>query len=120
MEGVKAVIWMRDSLKRLRAFPGEVQDEVGFALYQAQLGKKQSSAKPMKGHKGAGVLEIVENFDGDTYRCIYTVKFSDAIYVLHAFQKKSKSGITTPMHELELIDKRLTEAKEISYGRKDL
>src|SRR5437588_169132 len=114
----KPVIWVRDSLRRLRDFPDDVRDEVGFALYQAQLGGKHRSAKPLKGHKGAGVLEIVENFDGNTYRAVYTVRFVDAIYVLHAFQKKSKSGIKTPAHEIELIDKRLVEAKEISDGRK--
>jgi phage-related protein len=66
------------------------------------------------------VLEIVQDFDGDTYRCMYTVRFSDAIYVLHAFQKKSKSGIRTPKHELELINQRMAEAKEISNGRKNI
>lgn len=114
----KPVIWVRDSRKRLRDFPRDVQDEVGFALYQAQLGSKHPSAKPLKGYQGAGVLEIIEDFDGNTYRAVYTVKFSDAVYVLHAFQKKSKSGIKTPTRELDLIDKRLAEAKEISNGRK--
>lgn len=66
------------------------------------------------------MLEIVQDFDGDTYRCMYTVRFSDAIYVLHAFQKKSKSGIRTPKHELELINQRMAEAKEISNGRKNI
>jgi phage-related protein len=113
MGAMKGVIWLRDSRKRICEFPDEVRDEVGFALYQAQLGRKHPSAKPMRGYKGAGVLEIVERFDGDTFRCVYTVKFSDAIYVLHAFQKKSKSGIKTPAHELDLIDQRLKEAIEI-------
>jgi phage-related protein len=119
MPQVRPVIWVRDSRKRLRDFPDEVQDQVGFALYHAQLGMKHGSAKPMKGHRGAGVLEVVESFDGDTYRCVYTVIFRDAIYVLHAFQKKSKSGIKTPKHELELINQRLREAKEISHGREN-
>ena len=118
MEEGKPVIWVRDSRKRLREFPGDVRDEVGFALYQAQLGRKHPSAKPLKGYKGAGVLEIVENFDGNTYRAVYTVKFADGVYVLHAFQKKSNSGIKTPTHELHLIDTRLAEAKEISDDRK--
>jgi phage-related protein len=87
-------------------------------LYQAQLGGKHPSAKPLKGYKGAGVLEIVEDFDGDTYRAVYTVKFREAIYVLHAFQKKSKSGIKTPAHELALIGQRLAEAKEINDAQK--
>jgi phage-related protein len=117
---MKALIWVRDSLRRLRAFPGDVQDEIGYALYRAQIGQKHSSAKPLKGYKGAGVLEIVEDWDGDTYRCIYTVKLRDAVYVLHAFQKKSKSGIKTPIHELQLIEQRLRKAKEISNGRKSI
>jgi phage-related protein len=96
IDGIKALIWVRDSLRRLKAFPDEVQDEVGFALYRAQLGKKHSSARPLKGYRGAGVLEVVEDWDGNTYRCVYTVNFGDAVYVLHAFQKKSKSGIKTP------------------------
>ena len=100
----KPVVWVRDSRKNIRDFPDEVQNEVGFALYQAQLGNKHSSAKPMKGYQGAGVLEIIENFDGDIYRVVYTVKLKDAVYVLHAFQKKSKSGIKTPKHEINLID----------------
>jgi phage-related protein len=120
MEGLKTVIWLRDSLKRLRAFPGDVQDDVGFALYQAQLGRKHSSAKPLRGYRSAGVLEVVEDYDGDTYRCVYTVKFSDAVYVLHAFQKKSKSGVKTPRHEIELINQRLAEATGISNGRKSI
>ena len=118
MAAGRPVIWLRDSRKRLREFPEDVQDEIGFALYEAQLGSKHPSAKPLKGFKGGGVLEVVEDFDGDTYRAVYTVKFRDAVYVLHAFQKKSKSGIKTPAHELHLIDKRLAEAKEISDGRK--
>lgn len=108
---------MRDSRRRLRDFPDDVQDVIGFALYLAQLGDKHPSAKPLKGFAGAGVLEIVEDFDGDTYRAVYTVKFQDAIYVLHTFQKKSKSGIKTPKHELDLIENRLTAAKEISNAR---
>lgn len=112
------MIWVRDSRKRLRKFPEDVQDEVGYALYQAQLGSRHRSAKPLKGYSGAGVLEIVEDFDGDTYRAVYTVQFKDAVYVLHAFQKKSKSGIKTPKAELDIVDRRLREAREISNGRK--
>src|ERR1700735_1877420 len=110
----KPVVWVRDSRKNLQSFPDEVQGEVGYALYQAQLGRKHLSAKPMKGYLGAGVLEIIEDFDGDTYRVVYTVKLKDAVYVLHAFQKKSKTGIKTPMREIHLINQRLAEAREIS------
>jgi len=114
---LKPVVWVRDSRKIVQGFSGEVQNDVGFALYRAQLGGKDSPAKPMKGYKGAGVLEIIENFDGDTYRVVYTVKLKDAVYVLHAFQKKSKSGIKTPKHEIHLINQRLAEAREISNVR---
>ena len=89
-----------------------MQNDVGFALFRAQEGKKHESAKPMKGYKGAGVLEIVENHFGNTFRAVYTVKFSDVIYVLHVFQKKSKHGIATPKNELEMIEKRLKIAEE--------
>ena len=98
---------MGNSLAELRKFPDLVQDEMGYALYQAQIGKKHPDAKPLKGFKGAGVLEIVENFDGDTFRTIYTVKLAGIVYVLHAFQKKSKKGIATPPKDVELIQKRL-------------
>ena len=85
---------------------------MGFALYQAQLGLKAVSAKPLRGFGGTGVLEIVEDYRTDTYRAVYTVKFSDFVYVLHAFQKKSKKGIATPKPEVDLIKKRLSAAEE--------
>ena len=91
--------------------PPEVTREIGFALWTAQMGGKHPSAKPLKGFKGAGVLEIVEDFAGDTYRAVYTVRFASAIYVLHIFQKKSKTGIKTPRHEIALIESRLVWAK---------
>ena len=108
----KPVVWLGNSLDELRKFPNEVQDQMGYALYQAQIGKKHPDAKPLKGFKGAGVLEIVENFDGDTFRTIYTVKLAGVLYVLHAFQKKSKKGIATPPKDVELIKKRLKLAIE--------
>jgi phage-related protein len=77
---------------------------MGDGLYLAQIGDKHDDAKPLKGFKGAGVLEIVDNFDGDTYRAVYTVKFESAVYVLHVFQKKSKSGIATPKQDIDLIE----------------
>ena len=85
---------------------------MGYALYQAQIDKKHPNVKPLKGFKGAGVLEIVDNFDGDTYRTVYTVKLARVIYVLHAFQKKSKKGIATPNKDVELIKTRLKLAIE--------
>ncbi|MEG4249729.1 type II toxin-antitoxin system RelE/ParE family toxin [Microcoleus sp. Pol10D4] len=109
---LKPVEWIGSSRDDLRDFPEDVQQIMGFALYRAQLGKKHPDAKPLKGFKGAGVLEIVENFDGDTYRAIYTVKFEGIVYVLHSFQKKSKQGIATPKQDIDLIESRLKRAKE--------
>ncbi|NJM46683.1 MAG: type II toxin-antitoxin system RelE/ParE family toxin [Alkalinema sp. RU_4_3] len=85
---------------------------VGFALYRAQLGKKHPDAKPLKGFKGASVVEVVEDFDGDTYRTVYTVQFEEILYVLHAFQKKSKRGIVTPKQDIDLIESRLKRAQD--------
>jgi phage-related protein len=107
---VKPVSWIGSSYKDFRSFPDPVQDAMGFALYQAQIGGKHISAKALKGFGGAGVLEIVTDHMGDTFRAVYTVKFATAIYVLHAFQKKSKSGIKTPTEDVELIQRRLKAA----------
>ena len=108
---ISPVNWIASSYKDFRAFPDPVQDAMGYALFQAQIGKKHPSAKPLKGFGGAGVLEIATDHVGDTFRAAYTVKFARAIYVLHAFQKKSKSGIKTPTEELELIKQRLKSAE---------
>ncbi len=109
---LKPVKWISSSLEDLRKFPEEVQQMVGFALYRAQLGKKHPDTKPLKGFNGSGVLEIVEDFDGDTYRAVYTVRFEGIVYVLHAFQKKSKRGISTPKKDINLIETRLKRAKD--------
>ena len=85
--------------------------EIGQALYEAQIGGKHPAAKPLRGQKGAGVLEIVEDHDGNTYRAVYTVKFPGAVYVLHAFQKKSKRGIETPRPDEVIIATRLKAAE---------
>ena len=92
----KPVEWIASSLDDLKDFPEEVQQAVGFALYRAQCGEKHGSVKPLKGFKGISVLEVSQDFDGDTYRAVYTVKFEEVVYVLHVFQKKSKHGIATP------------------------
>jgi len=92
--------------------PVKVKDEVGYALYEAQEGKKSPDAKPLKGFAGAGVLEVVSNHDGDTYRAVYTVRFKNAIYALHVFQKKSRRGIATPKQEIAIIKQRLKEAQK--------
>lgn len=106
------IIWLGSTRRAVQNFPLTVRQAVGFALFQAQLGGKHEDAKPLKGFGGAGVLEIIERFDGDTYRAVYTVKLAGVIYVLHAFQKKSKQGIKTPKQDLDLIKKRLQQAKE--------
>jgi phage-related protein len=106
------IVWLGSTKKAVQDFPLTVRQAVGFALFQAQLGGKHEDAKPLQGFGGAGVLEIVERFDGDTYRAVYTVKLAGVIYVLHAFQKKSKQGIKTPKQELDLIKKRLQQANE--------
>ncbi len=108
------VEWVGSSYKDFRSFPDLVQDSMGFALYMAQIGRMHGSAKPLKGFGGAGVVEVVDDHQGDTYRAVYTVKFDSAVYVLHAFQKKSKKGIKTPQEEIELIKRRL-KAAEIDY-----
>jgi phage-related protein len=110
---LKSVVWMGSSKKDLSAFPDEVKEVAGFALYLAQAGDKHPSAKPLKGFGGAGVLEVVEDHDGSTYRAVYTIKLKDVVYVLHAFQKKSKKGIATPKRDIELIKKRLRQAEEL-------
>ncbi len=109
---IKPVVWCGSSRSELASFPEDVKDAVGYALYIAQRGGKHADAKPLKGFGGAGVLEIVEDHAGDTYRAVYTVRFADRIYVLHAFQKKSKGGIATPKREIELIKSRLKRAEE--------
>ncbi|MCK9173512.1 MAG: type II toxin-antitoxin system RelE/ParE family toxin [Desulfuromonas thiophila] len=108
----KELIWMGDSKENLLRFPEDVKDVIGYALHLAQQGSKHPSAKPLKGFKGANVLEMVENHDGDTYRAIYTVRIRDKVYVLHAFQKKSKRGIQTPQRDIDLIKARLKRAED--------
>jgi phage-related protein len=108
----KPLEWIASSKKDLTTMPDPVQDNFGFALYQAQIGEKHDDAKPLKGFKGSGVLEIVDDFDGDTYRAVYTVRFGEVVYVLHVFQKKSKRGIATPKQEIDLIEQRLKTAQE--------
>lgn len=113
----KPVVWLGDSLRQLKTFPSAVQDEMGYAVYLAQCGEKHVSAKPLKG-LGTGVLEVVSNHRGDTFRAVYTVRFADRVFVLHAFQKKSKSGSATPKAEIALIKQRLKQAVELSKSKK--
>lgn len=106
---------MGSSLKGLRAFPDAVKDEIGFALYEAQSGTKSLTANPLKGFGSASVLEIVSDYQTDTYRAIYTVKYDERIYVLHAFQKKSKKGAATPQPEIDIIKSRLKQAEDLHH-----
>jgi len=110
---MRQLIWIGDSLKKLRQFPKEVKQEIGFALSLVEIGERPDGARPLSGFGSAKVLEIRADHDGDTYRAVYTVKFESAIYVLDAFQKKSSSGIKTPDHIVQRIRTRLKRAEEI-------
>ena len=110
---LRPLIWVGSSRDDLRAFAEPVQDHIGYALYVAQRGGKHRDAKPLSGFGGAGVLEVVTDHRGDTFRAVYTVRLPKAVYVLHAFQKKAKAGIATPKRELDAIKRRLREAEGI-------
>lgn len=113
MREIKKLKWVGSSLEDLKEFPEDVTDAIGYALHQVQKGLKSRNAKPLS-DIGSGVMEIVSDFDTNTYRAVYTVKLVDAIYVLHCFQKKSKHGISTPKKEIDLIKQRLREAQQSS------
>lgn len=102
----KLLYWESSSKKDFKAFPVPIQKDMGVALFVVQLGHTPASAKPWKG-LGSGVYELMQDFRGDTFRAVYTVRIRDAIHVLHAFQKKSKSGRSTPLPDVALIEKRL-------------
>jgi len=104
---------MGTSREDLKQFPDDVQDEMGYGLFLAQKGEKHHKAKPLKGFAGAGTLEMISDHRGNTYRAVYTVRLAYAVYVLHAFQKKSRRGVSTPQKELELIRRRLKEAEVV-------
>ena len=111
-DGLKSVRWAGSSRRDLKTLPKPVQRHIGQALYAAQCGEEYQSVKALKGFKGRSVLEIVAPYDGDTYRAVYTVRFRDAVYILHAFQKKSKGGVATPKKEMDLIARRLAAAEQ--------
>ena len=92
-KNIKEIIWLGKTKKDLKSMPIEIVDAVGFALYQAQIGMRADNTKVLKGFNGAGVLEVIESDHAGTYRAVYTLKFGNEIYILHCFQKKSKSGI---------------------------
>ena len=108
---LRPITWLGSSLDDLKKLPKRVQREMGFSLHQVQEGKKPLNAKPLKGI-GSGILEIVSDYNKNTYRAVYAVKLGDDIYVLHVFQKKSKHGIETSKNEIDLIKQRLAIAKE--------
>lgn len=121
MEGetVRPLQWVGSSKDDLKEFPDDVQDHVGFALHQAQIGLKHRDAKPLT-NLGSGVLEVVSDFDTNTYRVVYAVRFREAVYVLHAFQKKSRKGIATPKAEIDVVRRRLKAAEQHyqeTYGK---
>ena len=110
----KPVRWIGSSRRDLRALPESVRSRIGYALYVAQRGGKHRDATPLNGCGGASVVEIVADFDGDTFRAVYTVRLAGVVYVLHVFQKKSKAGRATPKPEMALIKQRLREAERIA------
>jgi phage-related protein len=118
VEVERPLMWVGSSRSDLRNFP-RLRRDIGKALYAAQQCETDPAAKPLKGFGGRSVLEIVADFHGDTWRAIYTVRFREAIYVLHAFQKKSKKGIATPWSEMDLIRRRLAEAERLHRERQN-
>ncbi len=115
----RVVVWIGSSRRDLRAFPRAVRRDIGQALYTAQQGETDPSAKPLRGFGGGSVLEVVSRHRGDTWRVVYTVGYAEAVYVLYAFQKKSKRGIATPKKEMELIHQRLNEAERLHRERQN-
>jgi phage-related protein len=109
---IRPVIWIGSTKEDLSGFPADVRDAIGYALFIAQQGGKHSDAKPLRGFGGAGVLEVIEDHDGDTYRAVYTVRLAGRVYALHAFKKKAKSGIKTPKTVLDLVKARLRVAEQ--------
>ena len=107
---LRPLLWVGSSKRDYGDFPADVQRNFGFELYLVQTGQRPPSAKPLKG-LGAGTVELIEDFEGDTYRAVYTVRFREAVYVLHTFKKKSKRGSETPKRDIELIRRRLRDAE---------
>ena len=117
--GPKPVIWLGASRQDLRSFPRQVRIHMGEAPYAAQMGETDPAAKPLKGFGASRVMEIVDRHETNAYRAIYTAQFAGVIYVLHAFQKKSKRGIATPHREMDLIRRRLTDAQRLYNERQN-
>jgi len=115
---LKPVVWVGSSLRDLRKFPDDVKDHMGYALYVAQRSGRHRDTKILSGFGGAGVVEIIKDYRGDTFRAVYTLRYRGAVYVLHAFQKKSKSGRATPRRDMELIQQRRRDAERMARGEK--
>ena len=109
----RPLVWVGSSFKDFRAFPEDVKSEMGYALFVAQSGGRHRKAKTFKGTGDAGVVEIVDDHRGDTFRAVYTVRFASAVYMLHTFQKKSKAGIATAKTDIRMIGQRLREAEHL-------
>jgi phage-related protein len=109
---IKPLDFIGSSREDLKNFPDEIKEDIGYALFEAQQGRRPARVKPLKGFGGAGVLEILEDHRSGTYRVVYTVKFAGVIYVLHCFQKKSKHGVETPRQDMELIRRRIKAVEE--------
>jgi phage-related protein len=118
-EEPRPLIWRGASKIDFTAFPPTAQREMGYALFLAQMGERHpTTAKTLSGFGGANVIEVKESYDGNAYRAVYTVRYADAVYVLHAFQKKSKKGAATPKPEMDLVEKRLKDLIKEKEGRK--
>jgi phage-related protein len=116
-EKLKPIIWVQSSKEDLKRFPLTAQKHIGFALKMAQMGEKHPDAKPMRGFGSGRVVEVVEDYDRNAYRVVYTVRFTEAVYVLHCFQKKSRHGIATDRRDIDLIKGRLARAEELHRQR---
>lgn len=116
--GERLLFWLGSAYDDLMEMPEEVKDVFGYALDLAQRGERHPRAKSFRLHGETGIIEIVENYEGDTYRALYTVRYADAVYVIHCFQKKSHSGIKTPQHHIDLISSRLKRLKELREAGK--
>ena len=116
---MKKLTWLADSRSNVKSFPAGVQDDIGYALYAAQLGETSFKVKPIHG-LGSGVMEIAANDESGTYRAVYTVSIGDSIYVIHAFQKKTKAGIATPKSGIDLVRRRLKQLRsEVKNAEKE-
>jgi phage-related protein len=115
----RPLVWIGSSRRDLRSFPRAVRRDIGQALYAAQQGETDPSTKPLRGFGGGSVIEAIAEHCGDTWRAVYAVRYAEAIYVLHAFQKKSKRGIATPKKDIDLIHHRLAEAERLHRERQN-